>query len=85
MRQSRHRSAQSVLGYIEPTDLWRNNVTERVFRERDQPSKLNVAYGRSTRTSVGAPSGYGCPKPNTRRCNAMGRQPVRRRIPSFPG
>jgi len=32
MRQSRHRSAQSVLGYIEPADLWRNNVTERVFR-----------------------------------------------------
>src|SRR6516165_583907 len=33
MRQSRHRSAQSVLGYIEPADLWRNNVTEGVFRE----------------------------------------------------
>ena len=32
MRQSRHRSAQSVLGYIEPADLWRNNVTEGVFR-----------------------------------------------------
>jgi len=32
MRQSRHRSAQTVLGYIEPADLWRNNVTERVFR-----------------------------------------------------
>jgi integrase len=31
MRQSRHRSAQTVLGYIEPADLWRNNVTERVF------------------------------------------------------
>jgi antitoxin ParD1/3/4 len=40
MRQSRHRSAQSVLGYIEPADLWRNNVTEGVFRakrpEREQ-------------------------------------------------
>jgi hypothetical protein len=22
-----------VLGYIEPADLWRNNVTEGVFRE----------------------------------------------------
>ena len=32
MRQSRHRSAQTVLGYIEPADLWRNNVTEKVFR-----------------------------------------------------
>ena len=32
MRQSRHRSAQTVLGYIEPADLWRNNVTEGVFR-----------------------------------------------------
>jgi integrase len=31
MRQSRHRSARTVLGYIEPADLWRNNVTERVF------------------------------------------------------
>jgi site-specific recombinase XerD len=31
MRQSRHRSAQSVLGYLEPADLWRNNVTDGVF------------------------------------------------------
>ena len=34
MRQSRHRSAQSVLGYLEPADLWRNNVTEGVFRAK---------------------------------------------------
>jgi len=34
MRQSRHRSAQSVLGYLEPADLWRNNVTEGVFQQR---------------------------------------------------
>jgi site-specific recombinase XerD len=34
MRQSRHRSAQSVLGYLEPADLWRNNVTEAVFRAK---------------------------------------------------
>jgi site-specific recombinase XerC len=33
MRQSRHRSAQSVLGYLEPADLWRNNVTEGVFQQ----------------------------------------------------
>ena len=34
MRQSRHRSTQSVIGYLEPADLWRNNVTERVFQQR---------------------------------------------------
>ena len=34
MRQSRHRSVTSVLGYVEAEDLWRNNVTEGVFRER---------------------------------------------------
>jgi integrase len=31
MRQSRHRSAKSVLGYLERADLWRNNVTDGVF------------------------------------------------------
>lgn len=31
MRQSRHRSAQSVLDYLAPAELWRNNVTEGVF------------------------------------------------------
>ncbi|MBV9251192.1 MAG: tyrosine-type recombinase/integrase, partial [Acetobacteraceae bacterium] len=31
MRQSRHRSAQSVLGYIAPADLWRNNATAALF------------------------------------------------------
>jgi site-specific recombinase XerD len=36
MRQSRHRSADAVLGYIEPTDLWRNNVTEKVFLGDDR-------------------------------------------------
>jgi hypothetical protein len=39
MRQSRHRSAQSVLGYIEPADLWRNNVTEGVFRKEEPPDQ----------------------------------------------
>jgi site-specific recombinase XerD len=32
MRQSRHRSVASVLGYVEAEDLWRNNVTKGVFR-----------------------------------------------------
>jgi integrase len=43
MRQSRHRSAQSVLGYLEPADLWRNNVTEGVFQQRqeDRPRDRN--------------------------------------------
>ena len=31
MRQSRHRSVQTALGYIEAADAWRNNVTEQVF------------------------------------------------------
>ena len=31
MRQSRHRSADVALGYLRPADLWRNNVTARVF------------------------------------------------------
>lgn len=39
MRQSRHRSAQSVLGYLEPADLWRNNVTEGVFRQGPQEGR----------------------------------------------
>ena len=41
MRQSRHRSAQSVLGYLEPADLWRNNVTEGVFRQRESEDGTN--------------------------------------------
>ena len=41
MRQSRHRSAQSVLGYLEPADLWRNNVTEGVFRQGQQEQRQN--------------------------------------------
>jgi hypothetical protein len=32
MRQTRHRSTDVVLGYIRPADLWRNNVTQGVFR-----------------------------------------------------
>ncbi|MCK8788052.1 tyrosine-type recombinase/integrase [Roseomonas sp. NAR14] len=31
MRQTRHRSAEVALGYLRPADLWRNNVTARLF------------------------------------------------------
>ncbi len=31
MRQTRHKSTQVALGYLRPADLWRNNVTQRVF------------------------------------------------------
>jgi site-specific recombinase XerD len=34
MRQSRHQSAEVALGYLRPADLWRNNVTEKIFRAR---------------------------------------------------
>ena len=40
MRQSRHRSVASVLGYVEAEDLWRNNVTAGVFGEpRSRPER----------------------------------------------
>ena len=32
MRQTRHKSTEVALGYLRPADLWRNNVTEGVFR-----------------------------------------------------
>ena len=32
MRQTRHKSTQVALAYLRPADLWRNNVTQRVFR-----------------------------------------------------
>lgn len=31
MRQTRHKSAEVPLGYLRPTNLWRNSVTEGVF------------------------------------------------------
>ena len=34
MRQTRHKSTEVALGYLRPTDLWRNNVTERIFRSK---------------------------------------------------
>jgi site-specific recombinase XerD len=37
MRQTRHTSTEVALAYLRPADLWRNNVTERVFRgDRDK-------------------------------------------------
>jgi hypothetical protein len=33
MRQTGHKSTDVALGYLRPADLWRNNVTERGFRE----------------------------------------------------
>src|SRR5580698_4077278 len=35
MRQTRHKSTEVALGYLRPADLWRNNVTEGVFRKGD--------------------------------------------------
>jgi site-specific recombinase XerD len=35
MRQTRHTSTEVALGYLRPADLWRNNVTEGVFRQGD--------------------------------------------------
>jgi hypothetical protein len=31
MRQTRHRSTDVALSYLRPADLWRNNVTEKLF------------------------------------------------------
>jgi hypothetical protein len=31
MRQTRHRSTDVALGYLRAADLWRNNVTEKLF------------------------------------------------------
>ena len=43
MRQTRHKSTEVALGYLRPADLWRNNVTERVFRHKiaGQPATLS--------------------------------------------
>ena len=37
MRQSRHKSVDTALGYIEAADIWRNNITEPVFGGRKRP------------------------------------------------
>ena len=36
MRQSRHKSVDTALTYIEAGDTWRNNITEPVFRGRER-------------------------------------------------
>ena len=36
MRQTRHKSTQVALAYLRPADLWRNNVTERVFATKKE-------------------------------------------------
>jgi site-specific recombinase XerD len=36
MRQTRHKSTEVALGYLRPADLWRNNVTEKMFRTSGQ-------------------------------------------------
>jgi hypothetical protein len=50
MRQSRHRSAQSVLGYLEPADLWRNNVTEGVFQAAERQGQPEARPDKGTDT-----------------------------------
>ncbi|WP_158743597.1 tyrosine-type recombinase/integrase [Acidisphaera sp. L21] len=35
MRQTRHKSTQVALAYLRPADLWRNNVTKRMFTAPD--------------------------------------------------
>ena len=35
MRQTRHQSTAVALGYLRPAELWRNNVTARVFGRLD--------------------------------------------------
>ncbi len=37
MRQTRHKSTEVALGYLRPADLWRNNVTEKLFRDDKKP------------------------------------------------
>lgn len=32
MRQTRHKSTEVALGYLRPAELWRNNITGKVFR-----------------------------------------------------
>ena len=38
MRQTRHKSTEVALGYLRPADLWRNNVTERIFATAKTPA-----------------------------------------------
>jgi site-specific recombinase XerD len=40
MRQTRHRSTEVALGYLRPADLWRNNVTAKVFAAVSDPEEV---------------------------------------------
>ena len=39
MRQTKHKPTKVALGYLRPADLWRNNVTERLFARTPKPNK----------------------------------------------
>ena len=49
MRQTRHRSTEVALGYLRPADLWRNNVTERLFTAA---AASDAGQGRGTERNV---------------------------------
>jgi hypothetical protein len=36
MCQTRHRSTEVALAYLHPAGLWRNNVTEKLFRKPER-------------------------------------------------
>jgi site-specific recombinase XerD len=48
MRQTRHKSTEVALGYLRPADLWRNNVTEKVFRS-DAADDVSASGGGGAR------------------------------------
>ena len=45
MRQTRHKSTEVALGYLRPADLWRNNVTEGVFRRQEGGERRQESDG----------------------------------------
>ena len=55
MRQTRHKSTEVALGYLRPADLWRNNVTEGVFRkgETEPDGRLTWHTPRSRAAAYG--------------------------------
>ena len=44
MRQSRHKSVHTALGYIESGDAWRNNITEPVFGGGHRTSSFDKTF-----------------------------------------
>jgi integrase len=48
MRQTRHRNTQVALGYLRPADLWRNNVTQRIFADAGAGIRLIEAWSEAT-------------------------------------